>query len=195
MNIQNFENEPDKTKLSQAYDQLYTAPALAISTLLDLTKRGSRYSMLYFGWAHEKGYGVNVNWQEAVVWYQRAIDNKLNLGFYYLGHLYLKQKEYSKALEIFTRGAELHYSPAIYCLAEMYNDGTGVERQTDKARSLFEQAIKLGHVFAKRRLATLLMSGRYGFINRFRGYRLVFSAIIDAIKLSFRDSSSERLLA
>lgn len=117
------------------------------------------------------------------------------LGGYYLGHLYLERKEYSKAHEIFTAGASMNYSPAIFCLGHMYMDGQGVEKDLSKARSLFEKASMAGHVFAKRTLAKLLLSGQFGLLNVFKGSLLFFGAVKDGIVVGSTDPSSDRLRA
>ena len=88
----------------------------------------------------------------------------------------------------------MQYAPAIYCLGQMYVDGTGVSKQPDKGRALLEQATALGHVFAKRGLAKLLMSGQFGFFNTFRGGCFFLGALKDGVVVGMNeDASSDRL--
>lgn len=193
---QNFENEPDVARLSVAYALMETDPAQAVKELQLLAERGSSYSMLYLGWAYQKGTGASVDAKQAERWFHRAVENGSKLAIYYLGHFYLQQQEYSKAHEVFVMGVSKQYAPAIYCLGQMYLDGTGVSKQPDKARALLEQATALGHVFAKRSLAKLLMSGQFGLFSILRGCSLFLGALKDGFVVGMKDdASSDRLRA
>ena len=193
---QNLENEPDVTRLNEAYALLEIDPARAVRELRLLAEQGSLYGMLYLGWAYQKGTGTAADAKQAEAWFRRAFEKGSKLAIYYLGHLYLQQQEYSKAHEVFAVGASMQYSPAIYCLAQMYVDGAGVSKQPDKARALLEQATVLGHVFAKRSLAKLLMSGEFGFFSIFRGCSLFLGALKDGFVVGMKeDASSDRLRA
>jgi TPR repeat protein len=150
--------------------------------------------MLHLGWAYQKGTGTGADAKQAEVWFRRAFEKGSKLAIYYLGHFYLQQQEYSKAHEVFAVGASMQYAPAIYCLGQMYVDGTGVSKQPDKGRALLEQATALGHVFAKRGLAKLLMSGQFGFFNTFRGGCFFLGALKDGVVVGMNeDASSDRL--
>lgn len=194
--LQDSEDEPDLIRLNAAYDLLQIDPAQAIKELQLLAEQGSLSGMLHLGWAYQKGTGNGVEPEQAEIWFRRAYEKGSRLAIYYLGHLYLRQKEYSKAHDIFTTGASMDYVPAIYCLGQMYMDGAGVSKQPDKARALLERATALGHVFAKRSLAKLLMSGHFGVLNFFRGCFLVLGALKDGFVVGMKeDLSSDRLRA
>ncbi|MGQ0593582.1 MAG: tetratricopeptide repeat protein [Gammaproteobacteria bacterium] len=191
---QDWENEPDLTRLNEAYGLLETDPTCAVKELQSLAELGSLYSMLYLGWAYQKGTGTRVDTKQAEIWFRRAYQKGSKLAIYYLGHLYLQQQEHSKAHEVFAAGVSMDYAPAIYCLGQMYVDGAGVSQQPDKARALLERATALGHVFAKRSLAKLLISGQFGFFNIFRGCFLLLGAVKDGLVVGMtEDSSSDRL--
>lgn len=193
---QDLENEPDVTRLNEAYALLETDPARAVRELQSLAEQGSLYGMLYLGWAYQKGTGTAADAKQAEVWLRRAFEKGSKLAIYYLGHFYLQQQEYSKAHEVFAVGASMQYAPAIYCLGQMYVDGTGVSKQPDKARALLEQATALGHVFAKRSLAKLLISGQFGFFSILRGCSLFLGALKDGFVVGMKeDTSSDRLRA
>lgn len=194
--MQDCENEPDLTRLNEAHGLLETDPARAVKELQSLAELGSLSSMLYLGWAYQKGTGVDVDTKQAEIWFRRAYEKGSKLAIYYLGHLYLGQQEYSKAQEVFAVGASMDYAPAIYCLGQMYVDGAGVSKQPDKARALLEQATALGHIFAKRSLAKLLMSGQFGFFSIFRGGFLLLGALKDGLVVGMKeDLTSDRLRA
>jgi TPR repeat protein len=191
--LQDVEQEPDLVRLNEAYGLLEANPGRAIAELQSLAESGSVLSMIYLGWIYQTD--NNIDMKKAESWLRRACDKGSKLAIYYLGHLYLKQREYEKAREIFMYGDSNDYAPATYCLAEMYIDGSGAKKQLEKARELLEKATSLGHVFAKRSLARLLMSGRFGFFNMFRGFFLLLGALKDGFVVGIKEPSSDRLRA
>ena len=54
------------------------------------------------------------------------------------------------------------YLPAIYQAAKMHQAGEGVPASLPDAIGLLQQAEARGHVFARRDLATLMVSGKLG---------------------------------
>ena len=188
--------EPDIELLTEAYALLQADPGpVAITQLKRLAEHGSLMSMIYLAWVHKSGIGVVPDITQAEYWYRQAASGGSNLALYYLGHLYLDNKQYGKAEEVFSAGAELEYSPTIFCLGQMYLDGSGVPKDSNKALLLFKKAAGRGHVFAMRSLAAMYLSGRYGVGNIFKGLVLLCSAIINAIVISRADPDSDKLRA
>lgn len=188
--------EPDTDALCIAYERFQSEPnPETIKLLEDLANRGSLMSMIYIAWAYEKGNGVLVDDSQVVIWYRRAIKSGSDLATYYLGHFYLKKKDYMQAKEAFSIGALKDYSPAMYCLGCMYLEGTGCEKNLGEALNLFEKASKQGHVFAKRSLAGMYLSGKYGLVNVINGILLFFSAIKSSFMINMKDPHSDLLRA
>ena len=50
-----------------------------------------------------------------------------------------KEQDLSKAVECYTQACELDFVPALDRLAEMYMSATGVERDHQKGRELFQR--------------------------------------------------------
>ncbi len=188
--------EPDIDALCIAYDRLQSEPnSETIKLLEDLANRGSLMSMIYIAWAYEKGSGVLVDDNQVVLWYRRAINNGSDLATYYLGHFYLKKKDYIQAKDVFSIGALRDYSPSMYCLGCMHLEGTGCKKNENEALILFKKASKLGHVFAKRSLAGMYLSGKYGLVNMVNGLLLFFSALKDYFIIIMKDPHSDLLRA
>jgi TPR repeat protein len=188
--------EPDIDTLCKAYDCLQSEPNPKVIKLLeDLANRGSLMSMIYIAWAYEKGNGVLTDEDQVIAWYRRAINSGSDLATYYLGHFYLKRKNYIQAKEVFNIGALKDYSPAIYCLGCMYLEGTGCEKNQVEALNLFKKASKQGHVFAKRSLAGMYLSGKYGLVNIINGLFLFFSALKSSFIIHMKDPHSDLLRA
>ena len=74
-----------------------------------------------------------------------------------MGKKHEKEGEYGKALEYYTKAAELGDMDAHACLATLYDDGDGVEKDIKKAVYHFEQAAIGGHPQARGILALLEM--------------------------------------
>jgi uncharacterized protein len=175
---------------------MQTEPERGVQELKALAEAGSVLAMLHFGWALENGSGTKVDHRAAETWLRRAYEKGSDVAGYYLGHVYLRQRDYVRAQEIFAGGASMNYAPAIYCLGEMYLEGTGIGKQPERAIVMFEKATSLGHVFAKRKLAGMLMSGHLGFTNIVRGLALFIGALKDGLLVGIREGpSSDRFRA
>jgi TPR repeat protein len=188
--------EPDIFALNTAYVRLQTSPNLEVISLLeDLANRGSLMSKLYLAWAYEKGKGIPVDDNKAELWYRKAINENSSLATYYLGHFYLKKDNFTEAKEFFQIGTSMNYSPAIYCLGCLFLEGKGCEKNPNEALNLFSKASHMGHVFAKRSLAGMYLTGQYGIANFFRGIGMFFFALKDLLAIRSKDPESDLLRA
>ena len=70
------------------------------------------------------------------------------MSFFSVGILYYEGKgteqDYGKAMENWTRSAELGYAPAFEGVGELYRDGLGVEQDYEKAADWFHKAVEMG---------------------------------------------------
>jgi TPR repeat protein len=115
------------------------------------------------------------------------------LGSYELGRLNYEKANYAKAVEAFKVGELQQYAPSIHVLGFMYQTGVGIEKDLNKARELLERASALGHVLAKRNLASLLISGGYGPRAFFRGLGLFLAGAKDIVAITWKDPYDDRL--
>lgn len=191
-----------KLAVAKAYDLLNTDPQRAVVMLRRLAENGSAYSMLYLGWAHAQGLGVPPDSQQASEWYRQAYALGAREAGKYLGHYayydgckYLEEepKDYKKAFERFSEGAQYDYGPAVYWLARCYAKGLGVEQQPDEARRLYEKAAALGNLWAMRELAKLHMRGSYGLGGISKGVKMYVNCLKEIYRVASRDSSDIRL--
>jgi TPR repeat protein len=180
-NSDEFQGEPDLAALSAAHELLKKEPERALPILAKVADEGSLLSMIYLGDAYRKGIGVSVDIAEAKKWLRRATDAGSRVAPHQLGLVHLDLKEYQQAEEMFRLGASWHYLPSLYRLGVMFADGVGTTPQPVLAREFFESASSRGHVFAKRRLASMLLRGSGGSVNIPRGVWLFVSGFIDAI--------------
>src|SRR5579872_7378350 len=78
-------------------------------------------------------------------------------------------------------------------IAFMYGQGVGTERNLNKERDLLQQAVLLGHLWARVRLGHVLVRGRWGAWQRLRGLFMIFSGAICATYVASRNPRDERL--
>lgn len=189
---QAFEAEPDLASLRVAYSKLQSDPIGAIQEFKTLADRGSVMSMVYLGDAFANGTGSHADLEEAEKWFLRASATGSVEGTFHLGAFYFDRKEYSKAEHVFDSNGLKDYPPAMDRLAWIYIE-TKQPEKIERARRLLERASALGHIYAKRHLAGLMMRGKLGLSAVLPGVRLFFAAVLDGLRVGFRDPLSERL--
>ena len=155
--------EPDLERLQIMHGLLKTNPSEALKGLEKMAENGSTASILYLASFYMRevcsSYGDE---SKAKFWCKKVGTKDSPEACYMLGRLECKSGAYKEALAAFSSGAEGNYPPATYRLAKMYQRGEGTAQDLAKARSLLENAKKRGHVFAKRDLAGLLLTGKFG---------------------------------
>jgi TPR repeat protein len=182
----NWENEPDIDNLRRMYDLFKTEPGKAVAGLEALANRRSMMSMWYLADAYCMGTYVPKDIGMAKYWYSQADLMGSAEAALCLGRICIEQGNNDEALAAFTRGANREYSPAIYRLAKMYQDGLGTKKDMNRCRALLEKATSKGHVFAKRDLATLYIRGDFGPMFVIRGLALFASLVIDIFGLTIQ---------
>jgi TPR repeat protein len=156
--------EPDQAKVHEAHSFIKTDPARARSEFRALAERGSVASMIYLGWMFHTGAGMPSDLREAENWYRRAFDCGSDKVIVYLGRVYRRQREYTKAKQVFRVGVERGIRGAMYGLAITYlNDGE--PHDATEVRALLERAAALGHPYAMGSLPRLLLRGKFGLLN------------------------------
>ncbi len=100
---------------------------------------GSLRAMLQVGLGYEKGNPpFSQDYDKAFYWFTRAMDKGGNLGFHYLGHMYLYghgvKQDYTKARELMEKAAAFEdWGGAHHHLGELYYYGLGVKRNYNEA--------------------------------------------------------------
>jgi len=182
MNEGYWAREPDIDELRRLYDQLKTDPGSAVAGLESLAGRGSTMSMWYLAEAY-MGTNLPKDIAKAKYWYGQADQQGSSEASFMLGRICAQERDYESALAAFSRSASRGYLPSIYRLAMMYRDGSGTKTDIDRCRMLLEEATSKGHIFAKRDLATLYISGSFGPKLVFRGFALLATLARDVAGL------------
>jgi TPR repeat protein len=151
----------------------------AVSELEELADKGSVASMLYLGWSYSAIAGGIDNATLAEAWLRRAAEHGSLLARFYLGSIYRKAGQLKAAVAEYTLCVAGEYMPALYRLGVMYYRGEGVIKDVDMARELWVRAASGGHIYARRNLALMLMSGRSGIKRIPDGIRAWLGATLD----------------
>ena len=101
--------------------------------------------------------------QEAIAWYEKAIEEDYDRAYNNLGDFYRDgyagEPDYEKAVRLYEVGVEKNYSPSFNNLGVMYRDGLGVEQDLDKAIEYFQLAMSLNRHKAYYNMGTLYLEG------------------------------------
>lgn len=110
-----------------------------------LSEDGYAKAYGYMGLAYELGEGTAEDEKQMVAYYEKAIENGFNWCAYRLGNYYYSKSNYAKALANFERcGANENgfRSDALYQAGKMYEDGTGVPRNMNKATQFYRKSVQ-----------------------------------------------------
>ncbi len=104
-----------------------------------------------------------------------------NLGYYYSEGIYGYPQDYTKALELYYRAAELGYAEAYCNIGYAYDHGEGVEKDEKKANHYYELAAIKGNADARYNLATT--EKKAGNMNRALKHYMIAVASGDSVAL------------
>lgn len=190
MNDVNLREEAHKIA-SELFDQGKYEDAF--QKYIVLANAGSITAQLIIGWMYHSGLGVEKSLEEAQQWYQKAADANSSEGQFYLGTLYRSKQQYLQAVEWLTKSAAQKYMPASYRLGKMYDIGEGVNKDHIKAYEYFEQAAKMGHLFAQREIAVKMLKGHLGTINIIKGVFKFVRVLFAGARLASKDPDSDMI--
>lgn len=158
-----------------------------------LADKGSVDSQVFVGWMYQNGLGVKKDVNIAFSWYEKAANLGSAEGQFYVAKSYAIQNKFNETKEWYYKSAEKNYSPALFRLGWIYDTGRGVKADKEKALSYYKHATELGHVFAQKELAILLVKGHSGLLMRFYGIFLLLKSIVSGVLVAAKDPHSERL--
>jgi TPR repeat protein len=194
-NVRNidWDAEPDIDQLRRSHELLSTDPVRAINELEQLAQLGSTMSILYIAHAYRTGIQGKPDLEKAEYWLLQDTNAGYTKSAYSLALVFRKQKKYLEAIKL-CKGELLNsFAPALYLLGVMYKNGEGVSKNLRITRDCWENGASLGHLFSKRDLAFLLISGQFGFFQMARGVWIWLAALIEMPLVAFRNPSSDRL--
>jgi len=117
-------------------------------------------------WAQlARAYRSAGNYEEAIVWQQRAVDADYASAMVYLGQMYLDAQavpeDFARAKELFEKAAARGETAAFTALAWIYRAGVGVPQDYGRAMEYYRQGAALGNDWAMTNIAEFYQKG-YG---------------------------------
>ena len=179
-NLQPPEGEPDLDGLNEALRLLHTDETEAFERLYRLAVAGSGSAANAVGEAYQYGYGVKIDEAAAEHWYRRACDQGRRRGLLNYGRLLWRQGRSTEAEQVFLKGEQADWAPAIYWLAVVRTTRAPLT-WLFRSRSLLERAAAAGSPGATGALGMILVLGAGGPGQVRRGIELVL-AYADAVK-------------
>ena len=127
--------------------------------VMDKAQHGNVDAQFEVGRRYAEGDGIELNYDKAAEWYQKAAMRRHDMAQNNLGDLYrigkgVKQ-DYAKAREWYEKAAARNNEQALYNLGMLYENGEGVYPDLNKAREYYEKAAAHGHEGAKDILASI----------------------------------------
>ena len=89
------------------------------------------------------GQGVPVNKPEAKVWLKKAADQGEGSAQCYVGDFYYLDRDYKSAYPYLQSALEKGCANAAKYLSDMYNNGFFVEKDSQRAKKLYEKYLRL----------------------------------------------------
>lgn len=132
----------------------------AFRKVLEFAKRGNAIAQNRVGVMYATGAGTNVDYNQAMYWYEKAANQNNSWGLHNLGFMYYFEEEfqdYKKAFEFFKKSAELNNDSAQNYLGRMYYHGNYVNKDYKQSIYWYEKSnhhqpedlFNLGHMYNK----------------------------------------------
>ncbi len=147
----------------ELFDHIPKAPA-DFSRLLQRARAGDPQAQFLAGLAYDTGAGVERNYEEAAMWYQKAADHgnagaQANLGFMYSVGRGVPP-DVKEALKWYHKAAKNNFPTAEFDLGQLYWDGSGVPRDFAAAVRWYRKAAEHGDAAAESQLGYAYSHGQ-----------------------------------
>ncbi|MCA2010627.1 sel1 repeat family protein [Cereibacter sphaeroides] len=138
--------------------------AQALTILRPLAEAGDASAQNIVGAAYENGYGVNMDFHQAQLWFERAAQHGNRLAMMNLGRIYRDggpgfPVDGARARVWLRRSADAGYGPAMGALGRMFEYGVGGPVDLEQARTFYENGRSAGDEWSSEYLAHLYRLG------------------------------------
>jgi TPR repeat protein len=148
------------------------ADRIFIDCLKEAAENGSALGQYNYGLVNYYGLGgVDVNKQKAFHWFQKASENKNKNnrnGYvdYHLGMIYqeglgtAERKDFIKALDHYTKSADMNCTHSYISIGDMYKYGHGgIKRDPEQVFKWYMESAKIGDPIGKLEMGILHLTG------------------------------------
>ena len=130
-----------------------------------LAESGDARAQYNLGWLYANGYGVELDYEEAVKWYRKSAEQGNATAQYNLAVMYANgygvELDYEEAVKWYRKSAEQGNATAQYNLGWLYANGYGVELDYEEAVKWYRKSAEQGNATAQNNLAVMYANG-YG---------------------------------
>ena len=180
--------------LHKAHSLCATGRSLdALKLCLPYAEAGDVGCARLVGWIYcTGGPSIDKDLHEAGRWLALASDSGDPLATYLLGTVLYDSGQSEAAIEKFRDAGERGVSAGFFQIGKLYDVGSGVELNKGKAFDYYCQSSNMGHIFARRRVASMLIEGRKGLLGRIVGVPMLIFAIALGACVAITDPHGER---
>jgi TPR repeat protein len=166
----------------------------AYERCLPLAEAGDAEAQMYVGWMHHVGKGVDKDLEEAERWYHRALPAHSPRVEFFLASICLEKGHGDEEIEWIRRAASKGSPPALYELGRAHWFGTGVAEDRQKAWTYYDEAARLGHVFACRNVADEMYKGRRGLARVPAGLRMAVTSLATVVRVGGKNPPHDLII-
>lgn len=134
-----------------------------IDSIQKMAENGDADYQFFYGGCFNEGWGVEVDFEEAMKWYKKAAEKNQKFAFNAIGNLYRSgngvKADPKQAFGYFKKGAELSDAQAMLNLGNCYYYGMGAEKDLDQAVKWWRDAATQGNAFAEAQLGDCYFYG------------------------------------
>ena len=132
---------------------------------VDAISQSDWLAQVYAGRIYEFGIGVEKDARKAVEFYEMASNNGSVRADFLLGLMYKNVeeiKDYGKSLSFLKKADELGYFPSASQIAELYQNGLGVEKDYEQAIFWYSKGAKMNDIYSQNSMGYFYATGLVG---------------------------------
>jgi hypothetical protein len=148
-------------------------PEAAFRMLLEAAEAGSARALESVGWHYASGTVVAADFDQAAVYYHRAIGAGSWMATIAYARLLAKHGHFEESENVLRDGVRLDFVPAYFWLAWLRYDRSPTRATCREIRPLLDYAAEQGHPGAKQTLGRLMVKGKFGIRAIPRGLKLL----------------------
>jgi TPR repeat protein len=175
--LQSWDAEPDRKKLSDTLALCRVDPERAFTRLCELAEENSPVAINAIGERYYWGRVVPKDTVEGEAWFKRAYELGSQRGLLNYGKALFRRGGFEDAAAVFRNGVALDWAPAYYWLARAVASQSNPLKAPRLTRALLDRAAEMGSPAAKATLAAFTAAGFYGLRHIPRGIRLLKEAL------------------
>jgi TPR repeat protein len=171
-----WEKEPDIEEFRRLHNLAEIEPKTAIVGFENLAERGSIASMLHLGSGYLQGIPEK-NDEKAMHWYLLASNQGHVQASMIYGRICINARYYVEAKRIYEKMALAGDVEATYFLGKAHLAAKAPGFSQEQGIYLLKKSSDLGHPFASRDLALLMLTGKLGRSNFLNGFPFIIRSI------------------